>query len=113
MQYVVIIEETEGGGYSAYVPDLPVCFTVGDTLDEVKANIKSAIELYLEEARETGMVLPMPKTMSTLIEVQAAWNSRRLSIFFLFSSYSIILDQVENGVAVRMAVLYLLAQLWS
>ncbi|SFE20419.1 type II toxin-antitoxin system HicB family antitoxin [Spirosoma endophyticum] len=72
MQYVVIIEETEGGGYSAYVPDLPVCFTVGDTLDEVKANIKSAIELYLEEARETGMVLPMPKTMTTLIEVRAA-----------------------------------------
>ena len=27
------------------------------------------------------------------------------------SSHSIILDQVENGVAVRMAVLYLLAQL--
>ena len=72
MQYVAIIEETEGGGYSAYVPDLPVCFTVGDTLDEVKSNIKIAIELYLEEARETGMVLPMPKTMSTLIDVQAA-----------------------------------------
>ncbi len=72
MQYVAIIEETEQGGYSAYVPDLPVCFTVGDTLDEVKTNIKSAIELYLEEARETGVVLPLPKTMSTLVEVQAA-----------------------------------------
>ena len=72
MKYVVIIEETEDGGYSAFVPDLPVCFTVGDTLDEVKDNIKSAIELYLEEANETGMIIPMPKTISTLIEVQAA-----------------------------------------
>lgn len=72
MKYVVIIEETEDGGYSAFVPDLPVCFTVGDTLDEVKHNIKSAIELYLEEANETGMITPMPKTISTLIEVQAA-----------------------------------------
>lgn len=72
MQYVVIIEETEGGGYSAYVPDLPVCFTVGDTLDEVKDNIKSAINLYLEEARESGIVLPLPKTISTLVDVQAA-----------------------------------------
>ncbi len=72
MQYVVIIEETSSGGYSAYVPDLPVCFTVGDTLDEVKANIREAIELYLDEARETGMVLPMPKTMSALVEVQTA-----------------------------------------
>ena len=72
MQYVVIIEETGDNGYSAYVPDLPVCFTVGDTLDEVKDNSKSAIELYLEEARETGTVLPVPRTMSALVEVQAA-----------------------------------------
>jgi predicted RNase H-like HicB family nuclease len=72
MQYVAIIEETETGGYSAYVPDLTVCFTVGDTLDEVKENIKSAIELYLDEARETGIVLPLPKTLSTVVEIQAA-----------------------------------------
>ncbi len=72
MQYVVIIEATEDGSYSAYVPDLPVCFTIGDTLDEVKVNIREAIELYLDEARETGMVLPMPKTMSAVVEVQAA-----------------------------------------
>lgn len=72
MQYVVIIEETTDGGYSAYVPDLPVCFTVGNTLDEVKVNIREAIELYLDEVRETGMVMPMPRTISALVEVQAA-----------------------------------------
>ena len=72
LQYIAIIEETADGGYSAYVPDLPVCFTVGDTLDEVKANIRSAIELYLDEVRETGMVMPMPKTMSAVVGVQAA-----------------------------------------
>lgn len=71
MQYVVIIEETTDGGYSAYVPDLPVCFTVGDTLDEVKTNIREAIELYLDEARTAGTVMPLPKTMSALVEVQA------------------------------------------
>lgn len=72
MQYVVIIEETEDGGYSAFVPDLPVCFTVGESIEEVKENIKSAIELYIEEARETGTVLPMPKTISTVVDVRAA-----------------------------------------
>ena len=72
MQCVAIIEETENGGYSAYVPDLPVCFTVGDTLDEVKENVKSAIELYLDEARESGVVLPLLKIISTLIEVPTA-----------------------------------------
>ena len=49
MKYVVIIEETLNGGFSAYVPDLPLCFTVGETVNEVKANIKDAVESYLEE----------------------------------------------------------------
>ena len=40
MEYLVIFEECNDGGYSAYVPDLPVCFTVGDTLEDTKENIK-------------------------------------------------------------------------
>ena len=39
MEYLVIFEECNDGGYSAYVPDLPVCFTVGDTLEDTKENI--------------------------------------------------------------------------
>lgn len=69
MQYVVIIEETQNGGYSAYVPDLPVCFTVGDTLAEVQINIKDAIETYLDEAQETGVPIPTPKTLTALVDV--------------------------------------------
>lgn len=69
MQYVVIIEETQDGGYSAYVPDLPVYFTVGDTLIEVQAHIKDAIDTYLDEVRETGMPIPLPKTLAALVTV--------------------------------------------
>ena len=49
MKYFVVIEETEDGGYAGYVPDLPVCFTVGNSVEEVEINIKEAIELYIEE----------------------------------------------------------------
>lgn len=45
--YTAIIEE-EDGGYWAYVPSLSGCYTQGDTLDEVTANLKEAISLYLE-----------------------------------------------------------------
>jgi predicted RNase H-like HicB family nuclease len=68
MQYVAVIEENPDGSSSAYVPELPVCFTVGDTLDEVKNNIKEAIALYIEEARRVGLSLPEPRTLA-LVEV--------------------------------------------
>ena len=69
MKYVVIIEETLNGGFSAYVPDLPLCFTVGETIDEVKANIKDAVELYLEEMQSDGLAAPKPSVQAALVEV--------------------------------------------
>lgn len=70
MKYFVIIEKLEGDGYSAYVPDLPLCFTVGDTMEEVKSNIKEAIELYLEDAEEQGIHINIPNEKFTaLVEV--------------------------------------------
>jgi hypothetical protein len=43
MRYVVVIENGDAN-YSACVPDLPGCVAVGDTLEEVKAEIREAIE---------------------------------------------------------------------
>jgi predicted RNase H-like HicB family nuclease len=60
MKYSVIFEKCNDGGYVAYVPDLPLCFSVGNTLSEVKANIKEAIELYHEEKHiKRDTVLPI------------------------------------------------------
>lgn len=43
----VVIEKDEHGFY-AWSPELKGCQTQGDTLEEVMANIKEAIELYME-----------------------------------------------------------------
>jgi len=48
MKYKVIIHAVEEGGYWAEVPSLPGCFTQGETFEEVKENIREAIEVYLE-----------------------------------------------------------------
>ncbi|MBN1952428.1 MAG: type II toxin-antitoxin system HicB family antitoxin [Bacteroidales bacterium] len=44
----VIIEKGDSDNYGAHVPKLPGCISEGDTLEEVKANIKEAIIEHLE-----------------------------------------------------------------
>ena len=44
--YAVIIEDA-GPNYSAYVPDLPGCVSVGLTVEEVTTNIHDAIEIHI------------------------------------------------------------------
>jgi predicted RNase H-like HicB family nuclease len=48
MELIVILEKQPEGGYTVYVPSLKGCISQGDTRDEALANIKEAIELYLE-----------------------------------------------------------------
>ena len=55
MKLKVIIHKAEEGGYWAEVPALPGCVSEGDTLDEIKANIREAIEGYLEVVQEDNI----------------------------------------------------------
>ena len=48
MKLKVVLEPSEEGGYTASVPALPGCISEGDTMEEAVANIREAIELYLE-----------------------------------------------------------------
>lgn len=48
LEYNVIFNTEDEGGFSAYVPDLPGCVSQGETFEETRKNIKEAIELYLE-----------------------------------------------------------------
>ena len=48
MKLRIVLEPSDEGGYTVYVPDLPGCISEGDTVDDASANIREAIELYLE-----------------------------------------------------------------
>ena len=48
MKLRVILEPSDEGGYTVYVPSLPGCISEGENVDEALANIQEAIELYLE-----------------------------------------------------------------
>ncbi len=63
-EYYVLIEEGEDGYLIANVPELPGCHTQGETKEELLANIKEAIELYLEAQDETHVSEASPKIVS-------------------------------------------------
>lgn len=74
MSYKVsIVIEKDKDGYYAYCPELEGCQTQGDTFEEVLANIKEAIELYLETlSAEERKTLLSQEILTTTLEVTVA-----------------------------------------
>ncbi len=74
MSYKVsIVIEKDEHGYYAYCPELEGCQSQGDSLEEIMANIKEAIELYLETLSEEEIKESLSKEiLTTTLEVQVA-----------------------------------------
>lgn len=58
MKVLVVLEPSDEGGYTAVAPGLPGCISEGETKDEALANIKEAIELYLEPVEDDLYAIP-------------------------------------------------------
>ena len=57
--FEIVIEKDEGiKGYYAYSPTLPGCFSNGSTIEEVRKNIRKAIELHLESLTHHSQEIP-------------------------------------------------------
>jgi antitoxin HicB len=50
----------EGGGFLAWVPDLPGCASDGATQSEAINNAAGAIDEWIEEAQRLGRAIPAP-----------------------------------------------------
>jgi predicted RNase H-like HicB family nuclease len=71
-RFKVVLELNEDGGYTVYVPLLPGCISEGDTRKEALANIKEAIELYIESLTDDGEPIPSEDSIEeTVVEVTA------------------------------------------
>ncbi|MGZ8997122.1 MAG: type II toxin-antitoxin system HicB family antitoxin [Rhodospirillales bacterium] len=68
MKYRVLIEPDEDGVFVAHVPALPGCVSQGASRDEALANIREAIEGYLESLRAHDDPIP-PPISEEIIEV--------------------------------------------
>ncbi len=71
MRYLVVVEEGPTS-FGAYVPDLPGCVAAADTRDEALALIRDAIELHIDELRQSGEPVPPPSSTSEVVEIHAA-----------------------------------------
>ena len=71
MKEYAVIYEKGPTSWGAHVPDLPVCAAVGDTLEEVQALIKEAIDLYIQTLKEEGRPIPDPVTQVGCVSVAA------------------------------------------
>ncbi|MBI4308580.1 MAG: type II toxin-antitoxin system HicB family antitoxin [Chloroflexi bacterium] len=66
-RFRVILELNESGGYTVTVPLLPGCISEGDTKEEALANIKEAIELYMESLQADGEPIPAEEAIEEAV----------------------------------------------
>lgn len=65
MKFIIAIEPgTKTSAFGVVVPDLPGCFSAGDTLDKAVDNAREAIELWCETVIEDGGDVPVTKTLA-------------------------------------------------
>ena len=65
MRYPIAIEPgDETHAFGVVVPDLPGCYSAGDTLDAAIDNAKEAIELWLETVIDDGGAVPQPQSIT-------------------------------------------------
>lgn len=66
--YLIVIGKTSTG-YSAHCPDVDGCPSVGDTVEEVVANMKSAMEFHFEGLADDGDAIPTSSGAATYRQV--------------------------------------------
>jgi len=63
MRFPVVLHTDDGVRYGVTVPDLPGCFSAGDTFDDALDSVVEAIDLHLEGLTEEGDDIPVPQPL--------------------------------------------------
>ncbi|HEY1856839.1 type II toxin-antitoxin system HicB family antitoxin [Acidocella sp.] len=67
MRYPIAIEiGDDNTAYGVVVPDLPGCFSAGDTLDEAIANAEEAAAAWIEATLDAGGGVPSPSALEAI-----------------------------------------------
>lgn len=64
MRYPIVLHTDDGIRYGVTVPDLPGCFSAGDTFDSALESVREAIDLHAEGLVEEGQELPQPRPIA-------------------------------------------------
>jgi predicted RNase H-like HicB family nuclease len=67
MRYPIVIEPgTSSTAYGVVIPDLPGCFSAGDTLEEALAAVEEAAAAWIDAALDAGEAIPQPSSLDAL-----------------------------------------------
>jgi predicted RNase H-like HicB family nuclease len=72
LNYTVIFEPAEEGGYVVHVPYLPGCVTQGDTFEEAMLMATDAIRAYLHVLKQDGDEIPVEPNGAVVSKVSVA-----------------------------------------
>jgi predicted RNase H-like HicB family nuclease len=63
MRYPIVIHKEADSDYGVTVPDLPGCFSAGESLDDALIQAVEAIECHIEGVLIDGEPIPLPKSI--------------------------------------------------
>lgn len=64
--YVAIVEEEPGKAVGIWFPDLPGCFSDGDTVDEALLDAQEALTLWADTLADDARPMPRPRKLAEL-----------------------------------------------
>jgi predicted RNase H-like HicB family nuclease len=79
-EYLVVYEKG-ANNWSAFSPDLPGCGSLGDGLEDTRANMREAVELYLIETARAGE--PIPEATATTVNIDEFDPDHETKEYFL------------------------------
>lgn len=66
----LVVYEKGKKNYSGFAPDVAGCGSMGNTLEEMRANLRDALELYMETSIERGYALPEPRIQTVTLPIE-------------------------------------------
>jgi predicted RNase H-like HicB family nuclease len=80
MRAYLVVYEKGARNWSAFSPDIPGCGSMGDALEDTRANMREAVELYLAETVKAGE--PIPEASTTVVNFEE-FDPERESQYFV------------------------------
>jgi predicted RNase H-like HicB family nuclease len=83
MRYPIAIESGSGNtAFGVVVPDLPGCFSAGDSLDEAVSGAEEAAAAWIDAALDAGETVPVASSLEALRQnaAYAGWTFGVISL---------------------------------
>ena len=83
MKLKIVLEPSNDGGFTVFVPTLPGCISEGESKEEAVKNIREAIELYLEPVEDDLALSPEAEQieLAVLAKSRASRTSRCFGLY--------------------------------